>query len=106
MLTRKRVAQLAREGSRYGSYRIDAQRMEYPCPLQTEQLGGGHRVTVWHQVWERVSAAQILKAFTEHYLNEYPEDRCPFLDKDGDELWSYRFRQHYVKDAKKNPNLI
>ena len=34
------------------------------------------------------------------YTAKFPEDRCPWLDVDGNEQFSYRWRNRYVKEPK------
>jgi hypothetical protein len=79
-MTTTRARALARRARTYYSYfRSSPQTIELPCPLDVGNGRPAHRVTVWHQVWETVTAARIDAAFIEHYTAVYDEDRCPHV---------------------------
>lgn len=52
----------------------------YACPLPTGSLKLHHTVTVFHDPYQTPTAPQIDKAFLEHFLTEFEEDRCPTLN--------------------------
>jgi hypothetical protein len=76
-MTKTRAHALARRArATHGHFRTSPTTIELFCPLDTGHGRLAHRVTVWHQVWETPTAAQIDAAFIEHYTAPYDEDRC------------------------------
>jgi hypothetical protein len=81
-MTKTEALKWARRARRlYGLYKIDAYRVEIACPVDVQRDPGrlGHRVTVWHKAWEKVTAPMIDRAFVEHFCHEYEEERCTAL---------------------------
>lgn len=80
-MTKAEARRLARYGrTTYGSYRISAKEQAYPCPLAEKLRQPGHRITVWHQPWEKVTAPMVDAAIVEHLTTDDDDERCPYIN--------------------------
>ncbi len=82
-MTKAEITRQRRMAQSWGHYREDSRTVSYACPL-AEKLDREcrHRITVWHQPWEKVSATMVQVAFESHYLGELIMgerfDPCPY----------------------------